>query len=193
MREHRTAAITAGVLYIVGTVAGVVCKFLVQGPVQDADDPLAYAGEHPHLLVTGALLVLTMGLALVLVSVVLFPILRRYDEALAIGYLTLRGAVEAASARSSLARRVGPGGDPVVRERLRACHVRRDRLELRCADPAGPAAGRAGDGARHLDDRRGFLPASVPTSSRHPSAVVAAPTIIRGASRKHRSTSNSVK
>lgn len=43
MREHKTAAVTAGVLYITGTVAGVVCKFLVQGPVHDAPDPLAYA------------------------------------------------------------------------------------------------------------------------------------------------------
>jgi hypothetical protein len=96
MREHKTAAMTAGVLYIIGTVAGVVCKLFVQGPVRDADDPLAFAAEHSHLVVTGALLVLVMGLALAFVPVVLFPVLRRVDEVLAIGYLTLRGAVEAA-------------------------------------------------------------------------------------------------
>jgi hypothetical protein len=96
MREHKTAAMTAGALYIIGTVAGVVCKIFVQGPVRDADDPLAYAAEHSHLVVTGALLVLVMGLALAFVPVVLFPVLRRVDEVLAIGYLTLRGAVEAA-------------------------------------------------------------------------------------------------
>jgi hypothetical protein len=94
-REHRAAATTAGVLYIIGTVAGVLSKLLVQGPVRDADDPLAYAAEHSSLVVTGALLVLVMGLALAFVPVVLFPVLRRVNEALAIGYLTLRGAVEA--------------------------------------------------------------------------------------------------
>ena len=94
-REHKTAATTAGVLYIIGTVAGVLSKFLVQTPVRDADDPLAYAAEHPGLVVTGALLVLVMGLALAFVPVVLFPVLRRVNEVLAIGYLTLRGAVEA--------------------------------------------------------------------------------------------------
>jgi len=96
MREHKAAAMTAGALYIIGTVAGVVCKLLVQGPVREADDPLAYAAGHSHLVVTGALLVLVMGLALAFVPVVLFPVLRRVDEVLAIGYLTLRGAVEAA-------------------------------------------------------------------------------------------------
>lgn len=96
MRQHKAAAITAGILYIVGTVSGVLCKVLVQFPVRDANDPLAYAAAHRDLVVTGALLVLVMGLALVFVPVVLFPILRRVDEVLAIGYLTVRGAVEAA-------------------------------------------------------------------------------------------------
>lgn len=95
MREHKTAAVTAGVLYIIGTVSGVLSKVLVLAPVRDADDPLAYAAEHAHRVATGALLVLVMGLALVFVPVVLFPILRRLDEVLAIGYLTVRGAVEA--------------------------------------------------------------------------------------------------
>jgi hypothetical protein len=95
MREHKTAAVTAGVLYIIGTVSGVLSKVWVLAPVRDADDPLAYAAEHGHRIVTGALLVLLMGLALVFVPVVLFPILRRLDEVLAIGYLTVRGAVEA--------------------------------------------------------------------------------------------------
>jgi hypothetical protein len=95
IREHRAAATTAGVLYIIGTVAGVLAKVLVQMPVRDAPDPLAYAGAHPSLIATGAVLVLVMGLALAFVPVVLFPVLRPVNEALAIGYLTLRGAVEA--------------------------------------------------------------------------------------------------
>jgi len=94
-REHRATATTAGVLYLIGTVAGVLSKVLVQLPVRDADDPLAYAADHSNLVVTGAVLVLVMGLALAFVPVVLFPVLRRVNEVLAIGYLTLRGAVEA--------------------------------------------------------------------------------------------------
>ena len=95
MREHRAAATTAGILYITGTVAGVL-SFAVSAPVRDANDPLAYAVEHPGAVATGALLVLVMGLSLAFVPVVLFRVLRPIDEVLAIGYLIVRGAVETA-------------------------------------------------------------------------------------------------
>ena len=50
--------------------------------------------QHSGAVVTSALLVLVMGLSLAFVPVVLFPVLRRVDEVLAIGYLIVRGAVE---------------------------------------------------------------------------------------------------
>jgi hypothetical protein len=93
MREHKAAATTAGILYISGSVAGVL-SMVVSAPVRDAGDPLAAAAVHSDAVVTGALLVLIMGLSLAFVPVVLFPVLRRVDEVLAIGYLIVRGAVE---------------------------------------------------------------------------------------------------
>ena len=95
-REHRAVATTAGILYIIGTVAGILSKVITYFPVQDADDPLAYAADHSGAIATGALLVLVMGLALAFVPVVLFPVLRRVDDVLATGYLIIRGAVETA-------------------------------------------------------------------------------------------------
>ncbi len=95
IREHRAAATAAGILYITGTVAGVL-NMVVGAPVRDARDPLAYAVGHSGAVVTGALLVLVMGLSLAFVPVVLFPVLRRVDEVLAVGYLIMRGAVETA-------------------------------------------------------------------------------------------------
>lgn len=94
IREHRAAATAAGILYIIGTVAGVLSKVVAIAPVSSADDRLAAGVQHSGSVVTGALLVLVMGLALALVPVVLFPVLRRVDEVLAIGYLVVRGAVE---------------------------------------------------------------------------------------------------
>ena len=94
MREHRTAAVTAGILYIIGTVAGVLSKVVFTAPVHNATDPLAAGAQNSNAVVTGALLVLTMGLSLAFVPVVLFPVLRQVDEVLAIGYLVVRGAVE---------------------------------------------------------------------------------------------------
>ncbi|MGW5190737.1 DUF4386 domain-containing protein [Kribbella sp. NPDC004138] len=94
MREHKAAATTAGILFIVGTAAGILSKAVTSFPVHNADDPLAYAADHSGTVATGALLVLVMGLSLALVAVVLFPVLRREDEVLATGYLIIRGAVE---------------------------------------------------------------------------------------------------
>jgi hypothetical protein len=97
MREHKAAATTAGILYIIGTVAGILSKAVTYFPVHDAHDPLAYAAKHSGAVATGALLVLVMGLSLAFVPVVLFPVLRRVDEVLATGYLIIRGAVETAA------------------------------------------------------------------------------------------------
>jgi hypothetical protein len=97
LREHRAAATAAGVLYITGTVAGILSKTVTYFPVHDAGDPLGYAAQHSDRVATGALLVLVMGLALAFVPVVLFPVLRRVNEVLATGYLIIRGAVETAA------------------------------------------------------------------------------------------------
>jgi hypothetical protein len=97
LREHRAAATAAGVLYITGTVAGILSKTVTYFPVHDADDPLGYAAQHSDRVATGALLVLVMGLALAFVPVVLFPVLRRVNDLLATGYLIIRGAVETAA------------------------------------------------------------------------------------------------
>jgi hypothetical protein len=93
MHPHRKAAIIIGILYIIGTVAGIL-SVVVSAPVLDAPDYLARiaADGSPHTI--GALLVLTMGLALALVPVVLYPIARRHSEALALGYVVFRGALE---------------------------------------------------------------------------------------------------
>ena len=45
-------------------------------------------------MLVGSLLVLMMGLVLALVPVLLYPILKRYDEILALAYVVFRGALE---------------------------------------------------------------------------------------------------
>ena len=93
IREHKGAATAAGILYITGTVSGVL-SLVVSAPIRDAQDPLAYAADNSSAVVTGALLLLTMGLSLAFVPIVLFPVLRRVNEVLALGYLIVRGAIE---------------------------------------------------------------------------------------------------
>jgi len=63
-------------------------------PILGASDYLAQVAANPNQLTTGALLVLLMGLALAMVPVMLFPIFRKINEILAVGYVVFRGGLE---------------------------------------------------------------------------------------------------
>lgn len=93
MNTHRKTAIIVGTLFIIGTVAGIL-SVVVTTPVLDGSDYLVKVSTDRNRLLIGALLVLTMGLALALVPVVLFPITRKHNEPLALGYVVFRGALE---------------------------------------------------------------------------------------------------
>lgn len=89
----RNRARIVGILYIVGTAAGML-SLAVTSSVLSKADPLDAVASHPDRVVVGALLVLLMGLALAMVPVLMFPILRRQHEVLAVGYVVFRGALE---------------------------------------------------------------------------------------------------
>jgi hypothetical protein len=93
MNTYRKTAIIVGVLYIIGTVAGVL-SVIVTGPILDGSDVLAKVAANPNQLTVGALLVLLMGLPLAMVPVMLFPVFRKINEVLAVGYVVFRGALE---------------------------------------------------------------------------------------------------
>ncbi len=93
MNSNRKAAIAVGVLYIIGTVAGIL-SVVFTGSIRNAQDLLAGVSANESQIVIGALFVLTMGLALAMVPVVAFPVLRKYNEALAVGYVVFRGGLE---------------------------------------------------------------------------------------------------
>ena len=93
MNADRRTARLVGVLYIIGTVAGIL-SLTVTAPVRDAQDMLISLAANENALVAGALIVLTMGLALAMIPVLMFPILRRQNETLALGYVVFRGGLE---------------------------------------------------------------------------------------------------
>jgi hypothetical protein len=93
MNTNRTTARIVGILFIIGTAAGVL-SVLVTQPVLGSPDYLAKIAAHENQIVTGALLVLTMGLALAMVPALLFPIFKQYNEPIALGYVIFRGALE---------------------------------------------------------------------------------------------------
>jgi Domain of unknown function (DUF4386) len=93
MSIDRKTAAWIGVLYIIGTV-GLVLSVVVTGGVLNGPAYLAQVAAQPNQVVIGALLVLLAGFALAMVPVVFWPIGKRYNETLAMGYVVFRGALE---------------------------------------------------------------------------------------------------
>ena len=94
MNTNKKTARIVGVLFIIGTVAGIL-SVVFTGPILDDPDYLIKVSANENQIIIGALLVLIMGFALAMVPVMLFPILKKYNEALALGSVVFRGALEA--------------------------------------------------------------------------------------------------
>jgi hypothetical protein len=90
---YRKTAVIVGVLYIIGTAAGVLSSFVME-VLPDAPDFLTVVASNTSQVALRALLVLVMGLPLAMVPAMMFPILKRQNEVLAIGYVISRGALE---------------------------------------------------------------------------------------------------
>lgn len=93
MNSSRKTAAIVGVLYIIGTVAGILSVVLTK-PMLDAPDYLVKVHANGNQIITGAFLILIMGLALAMIPVMIFPISRKYNEVLALGYVVFRGGLE---------------------------------------------------------------------------------------------------
>ncbi len=93
MNTYRKTAVAVGVLYILGTVMGVL-SVIFTGSILDGPNYLIKVSENPTQLVLASLMVLTMCLALAMIPFALFPVLKKVNESLAVGYVVFRGALE---------------------------------------------------------------------------------------------------
>jgi Domain of unknown function (DUF4386) len=82
-----------GILFIIGTVAGILSVVFTQSILDDSDY-LVKVSENENQIILGSLLILTMGFALSMIPVFMYPIFRKYHEPLALGYVVFRGAIE---------------------------------------------------------------------------------------------------
>ena len=89
----KNAARIVGVLYIIGTVSGILSAVFGESIMGDPDY-LTKVSENETQFIVAALLVLTMGLALAVIPAVMFPIAKKHNKALAMGYVIFRGALE---------------------------------------------------------------------------------------------------
>ena len=90
--DFKITAKIIGILYIIGTVTGTLSVSFLSA--LKSPDYLSEISKNPNSLIFGALLVLAMGLSLAMIPAFMFPILKKYNEALGIGYVIFRGALE---------------------------------------------------------------------------------------------------
>jgi hypothetical protein len=93
---NRTNAAIVGVLFIIGTVSGILSG-VVTAPIRaGATYPLNLSASETQWII-GTLFVMLMGLSLAMMPVMLYPIFKKHNEVLAFGAVLFRGAIEAIS------------------------------------------------------------------------------------------------
>lgn len=93
MNGNRKTAIVVGILFIIGTAAGILSG-MVTMPVLDDPNYLTKVAENESTVALGALLVLVMGFPLAMIPVMMYPIFKKYNEPLALGAVIFRGVLE---------------------------------------------------------------------------------------------------
>jgi hypothetical protein len=93
MNSNRKPSIIVGVLYIIGTVAGILSAVFTS-PILNAPDYLVTVAANETQTTIGVLFVLIMGFSLAMIPVIMYPILKKQNEVLAMGYVVFRGAIE---------------------------------------------------------------------------------------------------
>jgi hypothetical protein len=89
MISNRKTAILVGVLFITAMVAGGL-RFFLLDPILDAPDYLINVSANENRVIIGALSFFVLAVALASIAIVIYPILRKQNEALALGYVGAR-------------------------------------------------------------------------------------------------------
>ena len=90
-KTSRTTAAIVGVLFIIGTVTGVIAA-IIGKPILDAPDYLTNISANVSQITLGAFLVFLMGVACAGIGLALYPIMKKYSTGLAIGVVGFRVA-----------------------------------------------------------------------------------------------------
>ena len=91
---YRKTAVIVGILFIIGTVSGMLSGVVTAPIMAGSTYPLNISASETQWII-GTLLVLLMGLSLAMVPVMLYPIFKKDNEVLAFGSVLFRGVLEA--------------------------------------------------------------------------------------------------
>jgi hypothetical protein len=89
MESYRKTAIIVGLLFISATVAYSIGIYLIDS-ITNTPDYLTKVSENENQTIIGAFLVLVDAIAVAGIAILIHPILKKYDETLALGYVGAR-------------------------------------------------------------------------------------------------------
>ena len=89
MNSYRKTAIIVGILYIVATAAGVL-SVLFSGPILAKPLNLIEIAANENQVLLPAICMFIMAVSVAGIAIWAYPILKRYDEALALGFVGTR-------------------------------------------------------------------------------------------------------
>jgi hypothetical protein len=89
MRTHRKTAVIVGVLFILALVIFMIGQAIYE-PILSSPDYLDNVYPNRVIVIIGILLEFISALAVVFIPVLLFPILKKHNEVLALGYVSFR-------------------------------------------------------------------------------------------------------
>jgi hypothetical protein len=90
MNSNKKTARIVGVLFITATVASILATFGFLDPILNAPDYLIGVSANETQWIIGVLIDAINSAAVVVIAVMLFPILKKHNEALALGYVASR-------------------------------------------------------------------------------------------------------
>ena len=94
MNNYRKTAVIVGILFIIGTVSGILSGVVTAPIMAGSTYPLNVSASATQWII-GTLLILLMGYPLAMIPVMLYPIFKKHNEVLAFGAVLFRGVLEA--------------------------------------------------------------------------------------------------
>ncbi len=89
MSSHRKIALVTGVFFIITIIPAPIAAFILYAPVLNDPDYVVGAGSDTSVRL-GAFLEVIIAIAIIGTAVTLFPIVKRQNEAIALGYVASR-------------------------------------------------------------------------------------------------------
>jgi hypothetical protein len=93
MTEYRKASLLIGVLYISGTVLGIL-SVVFTGPMGNSPEYCTQIASKENQYILGTVCILCMGFSLAFIPIILYPVLQKQSKPLALSYVIFRGALE---------------------------------------------------------------------------------------------------